>query len=61
MRGVPAFLTLLTAMVAAAKVEIVERPMILYSQVSPKLRIQTKSPAFAGEETGRISSPMNGF
>jgi len=48
MRGVPAFLTLLTAMVAAAKVEIVERPMILYSQVSPKLRIQTKSPAFAG-------------
>jgi hypothetical protein len=30
--------------------KIVERPMMLYSSVSPKLRIQTEKPAFAGKE-----------
>ena len=32
---------------ATAFIEIVERPMMLYSTVSPKLRIQSKEPAFA--------------
>jgi len=36
------------ASLAAAEVKIVERPMMLYSTVSPKLRIQTEKPAFAG-------------
>ena len=33
---------------ASAEVNIVERPMKLYSSVSPKLRIQTDASAFAG-------------
>jgi len=32
---------------ATAYIDIVERPMMLYSTVSPKLRIQSKEPAFA--------------
>ena len=45
-----AFAAALTALaaVADATVAIVERPMMLYSSVSPKLRIQADSAVFAG-------------
>jgi len=36
----------ITAYVAVAKIEIVERPMMLYNTVSPKLRIQATAPVF---------------
>lgn len=40
-------LALLTA-VTSASISVVERPMMLYSSVSPKLRIQTAEDAFSG-------------
>jgi hypothetical protein len=42
-------LAFFTAAVNAA-VKVIERPMVLYSSVSPKLRIQTEGPTFAGEK-----------
>mmetsp|Transcript_20491 Transcript_20491/g.24263 ORF Transcript_20491/g.24263 Transcript_20491/m.24263 type:complete len:881 (+) Transcript_20491:59-2701(+) len=40
-------LALLSATVSAS-ISLVERPMMLYASVSPKLRIQTTEPAFSG-------------
>uniref|UniRef100_A0A7S2SQB8 SbsA Ig-like domain-containing protein n=1 Tax=Rhizochromulina marina TaxID=1034831 RepID=A0A7S2SQB8_9STRA len=40
---------------AAGSVSIVERPMVLYSSISPKLRIQTSDPVFGGVLESAVS------
>lgn len=47
MKGLLTMLASLASL-ASATVVVIERPLTLYSTVSPKLRIQTELPAFAG-------------
>jgi len=62
MKGLALFGLLASACsMAHAMVKVVERPMMLYSTVSPKLRIQTEASAFSGTSAAQCSRGRAGI